>query len=193
MEKRILLNVNNELQSASYDEVKNIQDENADDNIVVALNSQGGINVGTMMRTSCIFGVGRFILLGKMKYMKKATVGADKYIKVSKYPTWDSYNDFFNTEEIIHIITDLKRTHTVLMIEQGGEELSGVFDAYKMNKNANTERQKPIAFVVGNENTGIPQSVIDIADKIVSIPQVGVIRSHNVAMALSMVLWEFYR
>ena len=189
MEKKILLNVNNELQSFNFDEIKKLQIENADNNIVIALNSQGGINVGTMMRTSCIFGVGRFVLLGKMKYMRKATVGADKYINVTKYPTWDNYNDFFNTDEIIKIINNLKKTHLIFIIEQDGEYLSGVFDNYK--KNINT--QKPIAFIVGNENTGIPQPIINIANKVITIPQVGVIRSHNVAMALSMVLWEFYR
>jgi len=47
---------------------------------------------------------------------------------------------------------------------------------------------------VGNEGIGIPSAVMkNVPGYRVEIPQRGVMRSHNVSIALSIVLWEFFR
>lgn len=48
----------------------------------------------------------------------------------------------------------------------------------------------PIAFVVGNETTGVSQEVLDIADQIVELPMWGVNKSLNVMVSLGIVLYE---
>jgi tRNA(Leu) C34 or U34 (ribose-2'-O)-methylase TrmL len=54
-------------------------------------------------------------------------------------------------------------------------------------------------FIYGNESHGIPYHVIQkiktaIPDTmIVSVPQLGIMRSHNVATTCTIVLWEYAR
>jgi len=76
----------------------------------------------------------------------------------------------------------------VIMIEQNGHNL-GTF-----NWNYLVSNKTIPLFMVGNENRGIPDNVIDAMFKkfkltqIVSVPQKGVIRSHNVSVATGIVL-----
>lgn len=59
-----------------------------------------------------------------------------------------------------------------------------------------SEAHKKKMFIFGSESDGIPKQVMEhFRSKhfIVEIPQHGIGRSHNIASALSIVLWEFYR
>jgi tRNA G18 (ribose-2'-O)-methylase SpoU len=50
-----------------------------------------------------------------------------------------------------------------------------------------------IAFVFGNEVDGVDQSVIDLCDGVIEIPQWGMKHSLNISVAAAVVLWEFVR
>jgi tRNA G18 (ribose-2'-O)-methylase SpoU len=50
-----------------------------------------------------------------------------------------------------------------------------------------------IAFVFGNEVEGVQQSIIDICDEVIEIPQFGTKHSFNVAVSAGIVLWEAVR
>jgi 23S rRNA (guanosine2251-2'-O)-methyltransferase len=47
--------------------------------------------------------------------------------------------------------------------------------------------------IFGNEVKGIKQSVVDICDFSLEIPQYGTKHSLNVSVSAGIVLWEFYR
>lgn len=49
---------------------------------------------------------------------------------------------------------------------------------------------KKYCLVLGNERTGIPADLINIMDECIEIPQFGIIRSLNVHVSGSIVLWE---
>jgi tRNA G18 (ribose-2'-O)-methylase SpoU len=54
------------------------------------------------------------------------------------------------------------------------------------------ERGKKYAIVFGNEVKGVEQSVIDLSDLSIEIPQFGTKHSFNVAVTAGIVIWDFY-
>ena len=50
---------------------------------------------------------------------------------------------------------------------------------------------KPVVLVFGNEVNGVAQEVIDVADRIIEIPQFGTKHSLNVSVCAGVVMWEF--
>ena len=60
----------------------------------------------------------------------------------------------------------------------------------------NTQHPTPnthYAIVMGNEVKGVKQSVVDISDGCLEIPQFGTKHSLNVSVTTGIVIWEFTR
>ena len=53
------------------------------------------------------------------------------------------------------------------------------------------ERQRRFAVVLGNEVKGVHQSVVDLCDDCLEIPQYGTKHSMNVSVTAGIVIWEF--
>jgi tRNA G18 (ribose-2'-O)-methylase SpoU len=47
------------------------------------------------------------------------------------------------------------------------------------------------AVILGNEVKGVQQSVVDVSDGAIEIPQFGTKHSLNVSVTAGMVIWEF--
>jgi 23S rRNA (guanosine2251-2'-O)-methyltransferase len=54
------------------------------------------------------------------------------------------------------------------------------------------EKNKKYALVLGNEVYGVEQSVVDLCDGVIEIPQSGTKHSLNVAVSAGIVVWKFY-
>ncbi|WP_424050850.1 TrmH family RNA methyltransferase, partial [Prevotella melaninogenica] len=58
----------------------------------------------------------------------------------------------------------------------------------------NTQHPSPrYAIVLGNEVKGVKQSVVDMSDGCLEIPQFGTKHSLNVSVTTGIVIWEFAR
>ncbi len=53
------------------------------------------------------------------------------------------------------------------------------------------EPNKPYAFVLGNEVTGVREEVIQLADLVLEIPQFGTKHSLNIAVTAGVICWDF--
>jgi tRNA G18 (ribose-2'-O)-methylase SpoU len=73
--------------------------------------------------------------------------------------------------------------YTVVALEQTNESV-------RMETAVMPER---MCLLVGNEGSGVPQSVLDLADMAVEITQYGVVGSLNVATATAVALYEWSR
>lgn len=180
------MNVSDDHKHQTPDETREWYTTNSDDNIVCCLNLGHELNIGNIIRTSSLFGVGKVIVLGKRQYNKRGTVGQHKYIPIDKICcTTGTYNDSYDLDKIIDILTGYSETHVIVFAEQGGINLANSFDNV----------DKPVLFVFGNETNGVPVEIMKgVKDcVVVSIPQKGVGRSHSVGCAAAMVLWEYYR
>jgi len=60
------------------------------------------------------------------------------------------------------------------------------------NSTANLHKEK-YALVFGNEVAGVQQSVVDMSDAVIEIPQCGTKHSINVSVSVGVVLWEFFQ
>jgi tRNA G18 (ribose-2'-O)-methylase SpoU len=169
---------------------------------VLCLNVMGDANLGSMIRTACMFGVSAFYIAGRKRWDRRWSVGAHHYMDVKFAP--DIYDVTVNTHHSIECecgkckVIQVERLieflkfggFTPCFVEQGG------VDARDPVWKRTVER--PI-FIYGNENAGIPMAVIRAvraaipATIVLTIPQMGIMRSHNVASACSLVLWEYVR
>jgi tRNA G18 (ribose-2'-O)-methylase SpoU len=194
MEKLNKLNVRNEYQCLPIDKIKEIQTRLSMDVTILLFNIRTDGNIGMIIRQACLSGCKKVIICGRKHYDKRFTVGAHNYIETEHWHepmnvnistvspgvykeiiSYD-YNSFINK------CTD----YTIIFIEQGGMDIREV--KWKLIKN-------PL-IVVGNESMGIPRKFIKLVKKkkpdtqCISIPQYSVMRSINVAVATSIILWE---
>lgn len=145
---------------------------------IAAMSVAGDLNIGMMMRTASLLGARDFFIFGRKKYDKRSTVGAQNYINVHQSP--------MDVKSLHKVCQDTE--YQPVFIEQGGLTLpltEGEWDRMPT---------KPM-FVFGSESDGIPEDIMYTFPyaPIISIPQHGVLRSYNVAAAMSIVTWEATR
>jgi tRNA G18 (ribose-2'-O)-methylase SpoU len=184
-EENIEQNVVDCLKNKSLLEIQEIYKQNSFPEQIGCLNLTGDQNIGLIVRTANLFCLSQVNILGRRPYDRRPTVGMHKYIPINIYrATVGISNENYDKSSILQHLKDMSNTHTIVFVEQGGLPLTNAFNNI----------QKPAYFIVGNEGQGIPDDIISFQPSItVSIPQFGVGRSHNVAIATSMVLWEYYR
>lgn len=190
------------LKPASSSDRRAANQQMSNDIAILCLNVQGDANLGNMMRTACLFGAHTFYLAGRKKWDKRYSVGAHHYMDVVYLP--DVFHVRIDTHHPLEctcgvcktvdntmLIDFLKnKNYTPCFIEQGGTQIC---DPVWKHTIAN-----PI-FIYGNETNGIPQETLRQVRRaipttqILSIPQHGVMRSHNVATTCTIALWEYFR
>lgn len=153
-------------------------------NIVVVLpNIRSAENVGAMFRTADAAGVSRIVLAGytpspidrfgrARKDIAKAALGAEQTIPWKAVPT------------LAGAIDELKREgYFVVAIEQstGATRLRDAVLTVRTKEN--------IAFVFGNEVTGLSSEDLALMDLVVEIPMYGKKESLNVAASCAVALY----
>ena len=136
-------------------------------------------NVGSFFRTCDAFAVEKLFLCGitatpPHRDIHKTALGAELTVP------WEYISD---TTEAVHRLR--KEGRTVLAVEQTeGARLLGEWQM---------ESGRRYALVFGNEVSGVQQSVVDLCDGAVEVPQSGTKHSINVSVCGGVVLWETYR
>ena len=153
----------------------------------MAINLTGDLNVGTIIRTSHCLGASSVIVVGRTKLDRRSLVGAENYTTVEKYRTVDE-NFELDVREIVSMLEEKKLTP--IFCEAGGIPLPQA--NWENRIEAMNRRGHHPCLIMGNETGGIPIDLLDISNVlansfVVSIPQRGVIRSFNVAVAHSII------
>jgi tRNA G18 (ribose-2'-O)-methylase SpoU len=130
-------------------------------------------NVGSMFRTSDGTGIQKLYLCGitpspENPKVGKTALGAEKSIPWGK------------SKNGVHIASLLKSNGHVLWAL---EDLPGAIPLFQMELDS---ENSPIVLVVGNEVSGVDPGIIEICDKVISIPMLGKKRSFNVAVAFGI-------
>ena len=175
----IKYNVHDIFQRMDNDKVKNISLNMSLPAALILFNVDGGINISMSIRSAALFGFSDVYIVGRRKRAKRGDVGACNYIRVHQVESICA--TYFKDNHLIPII-----------IEQNGQPLEEMdFRPYFPNKEYNGISSK-VAFIVGAEQEGVPDYIKkDIP--IITISQYGVMRSFNVAMASSIVMYEYTR
>lgn len=160
---------------------------------VAVFNLNGSLNVGTCMRTASLFGCTNFFILGRKRYNSSSVLGSDKYMNIIRVP--EVAPDLPNKleEPIVDVdafINFIDKYNMIpIFVEQGGIRLDMLSWKEVMLE---IPEDKTICFVFGNESHGIHPDILGIGSIIISVPQFGLIRSHNVSVTAGIVLWNFY-
>lgn len=142
-------------------------------------NLNGDMNIGMSIRTAAILGCSDVYLIGKRKYDRRPEVGAKNYIRIHRQKEIVG-PEFFAEHKLLPIL-----------LEQGGKSLEEF--SFKPFLPKKLEPGYKVVFIVGSEALGIPKDFINSmrGTPILSISQYGVMRSLNVSIAASIVLYEY--
>jgi tRNA G18 (ribose-2'-O)-methylase SpoU len=139
-------------------------------------------NVGAMFRTADAAGVEKMYLTGytptpldrfgrKRSDLAKSALGAEDFME------WEQ------KKSLPVLISMLKKQgYTVVGVEQDKSSID-----YRKIKSLYTNTK--LAFIMGNEVTGIPKNILTKCDAIAEIPMYGKKESLNVSVALGVVLF----
>ncbi len=186
-------NVHKRYDALTVPELQKVCENDRNQFAVCALSVTGDLNVGSMIRTASLYGAEKFFIFGRRKYDRRGVVGANNYIDVEAIEGLVKSDDgelqgFDDTWFWANMIAS---PYTPIFIEQGGHVL-GTFDWNELWKDW-PPTHKP-CLVFGNENRGIPDNIMNLdmypRSSIVTIPQRGVIRSHNVSVASGIVMHD---
>lgn len=172
--RSIKYNVHSILQDKSPDQLKQISSKLALPVHLMLFNLDGNMNIAMSIRTAAVMGCSDVWIVGNRRYDARPEVGSRHYINIHKVKTVES--DFFE-----------KNNLQPILVEQGGIPLEEV--------NFKPHLKKTVCFVVGSESFGLPSEFLkQMKDApIVSISQYGLIRSLNVSIAASIVLFEYLK
>ena len=162
-----------EIKRFSLDEYKNVKKHKI---IVVLDNIRSLHNVGSVFRTCDAFCLKSVYLCGITSIpphneIHKTALGAE-YSVAWKY--------FEKTEKALEVLKN--EGYILVAVEQTDESM--LLTDFKINKN------KKYAFIFGNEVKGVQQSVIDLCNSCIEIPQFGTKHSLNISISAGIVLWE---
>jgi 23S rRNA (guanosine2251-2'-O)-methyltransferase len=147
--------------------------------VVILENIRSAYNVGSVFRTADAFLIDFIFITGYTakpphKEISKTALGAQDSV---------SWKYFATTKEAIDQLK--KEGYKVYAVEQ-------VTDSISLRNISDFSLEK-IAFVFGNEVTGVDQQMISLCDGSVEIPQYGMKHSLNISVAAGIVLWEVVR
>ncbi len=136
-------------------------------------------NVGSVFRSADAFRLEGIHLCGitpqpPHREIQKTALGATETIRWSHH------------ENALTAVTELKQHgYTIICAEQVANS--------KLLSNAEFLATGKYVVILGNEVEGVNQSLIDIADYCIEIPQAGTKHSLNIAVAAGIIAWEVYR
>jgi 23S rRNA (guanosine2251-2'-O)-methyltransferase len=166
----------NELKRKSIDEFRSAKKISV---VAILENIRSAYNVGSVFRTADAFLIEAIYITGYTakpphKEITKTALGAQDSVE------WKYF------ENIKMAIEQLKQNdYTIFAVEQVADSISlEKINEFDINK---------VAFVFGNEVSGVDQQTISLCDGCIEIPQFGMKHSLNISVAAGIVLWEIVR
>ncbi len=146
---------------------------------IVLDNVRSAQNVGSFFRTADAFGIERIELCGicttpPNRELHKTALGSELSVEWHYHPT------------TLECVAQLREEgYRILAIEQ--IEGATMLDTFR------AESGVKYALIFGNEVDGVDQSVADVVDGAIEIPQVGIKHSLNVSVSAGVIMWELFR
>lgn len=166
---------NEELNRKTIHEYKETKKEPV---VIVLDNIRSLNNIGSVFRTADAFLVNSVYLCGitatpPHREIQKTALGATDSV---------DWKYFDKTQSAIE---DLKeKGFTIVAIEQTEGALSLL--------DFQPEKEKKYAFVFGHEIHGVEQSIVDMSNFVIEIPQFGTKHSFNISVSAGIVLWDHF-
>ena len=130
-------------------------------------------NIGTIVRNANAFNVARVHIIGKRKYNRRGAMVTDKYLHIDHFATVEEFVADAHARGMKIVAIDNNRPESKPL--QGAEILPNSI------------------LVFGSESDGISQELLDQADAVYYIEQLGSTRSINVGCASAVAMYEAVR
>jgi tRNA G18 (ribose-2'-O)-methylase SpoU len=145
---------------------------------LMLLNLDGNMNIAMSVRTAAVLGISDVWIVGRRKYDARPEVGAKNYVRVHKIDELKDPLEFFKQNGLQPIL-----------VEQGGQPLE------EMNFKPYIDAPNPPCFIMGSESHGISPDILKALATTphISISQYGLVRSLNVSIAASILLYEYMK
>lgn len=155
--------------------IENFKKTEKKDLIIILDNIRSALNIGSIFRTADAFLFKKIILTGicatpPNREILKTAIGATDSVD------WEYFEDV--KDAVIHYKSD---NYKIIGIEQ--TDISIPLQSYPIHQK--------VALVFGNEVGGIDDSILELLDCSIEIPQFGTKHSLNVAVCAGIVMWEF--
>lgn len=145
---------------------------------VVCQNVTNAPNVGSLFRTADAFGIEELIFCGNQIPLGR------KMMKTSR--ATENVVNYDTEADALDVVTQLKSDgHFIVSLEVTTDSSS--LHSYSFPTN------KSIVLVIGDENFGISESILNISDAVLHIDMFGQNSSMNVVQATSVTLFEITR
>lgn len=142
---------------------------------IVSENVDNAPNIGSLFRTADAFGVEKLILCGSHIPMGR------KMTKTSR--STEKSVPYEIKEDSVQAILELKSEgYNIIALEITSNSTS--LKTFKFNSS------QPIALVIGDENYGVSEAVLNLCDHVIHIDMFGQNSSMNVVQATSVTLYE---
>ncbi|WP_321342755.1 RNA methyltransferase [uncultured Draconibacterium sp.] len=147
--------------------------------VVVLDNIRSCNNIGSVFRTSDALLINKIYLCGitatpPNNEIRKTALDAEKSVD------WDYFE---HTEEVVKNLQ--QEGFKVYAIEQVENSI--------MLPDFHPADDEKVALVFGNEVKGVKQSVVDLCDGSIEIPQYGTKHSFNISVSAGIVLWDIFQ
>jgi tRNA G18 (ribose-2'-O)-methylase SpoU len=135
-------------------------------------------NLGGLARTCEIFNAGKLVIgdmsVAKDKNFQSVAVTADKWLPMEEVKPADIEAYLWSMRE---------QGYTIIALEQSANSVSLPDYTFPAK----------VVLLLGKEKEGVPISLLNAVDQCIEIPQFGLIRSLNVHVSGSLMLWEYTR
>lgn len=165
-------NVIDEFKGKSEAEIIETLDQNGVELEIAIENLERDFNMGTIVRNANAFGVRRVHVIGRRQWNKRGAMATDKYLHVDYFQTVDEF------------VSEVKSTgRSIIAIDN----VQGSVDLLRSDLPENA------VLVFGTEGPGISAELLQRADQIIAIEQLGSTRSVNVGVASGVAIYEWLR
>lgn len=168
------MNVIDEYKSLDPATIRGLNAQNSHDAAIALHNVEGGLNLGSLVRTANFLGFAEVLYYGRRKYNKRSAVGTYHYTHVRHF---SSEREFLNAVR--------SRGYTLVAMENNvNYETTSLFDF--------TWPERP-CIIVGEEGNGLPDSILDASEYIIEIPGIGSARCLNVSVAAAIAMSDYIK
>ena len=139
---------------------------------VAVMHFQKDFNVANIIRTANTAAVKELIIVGRKRWVKSPSTGAQYFTKIHHFSTIDKFLEFvkFNNYNIVSVEIN-RDSENIFLCEYPSNTL----------------------LVIGGEGQGVPEKILENSKKILSIPQYGQIECLNAATAAGVAIYDWIR
>lgn len=164
------MNVLDEYKDLPVEEIKEIVQAKTINATVAMHNVYGNLNLGSIIRTANFLGFKEVLYYGRRKWDRRGAVGSYHYSNVTYFEDEDEFLRGLSERDLTLVALENNVSHTRPLHK------------FVWPKNP--------CILVGEENSGLSENILDHCFGIVEIPGKGSVRSLNVSAAASIAMHE---